>query len=661
MRAQAQGAPGGNSPEATLVEVLCRRASDQAERAAYTFLHDGEDAAETITYGALDARARRVAVALAHRDGTRAPALVLCAPGPDFVAAFLGCLYAGVVAVPVPPPEGRDLAGSAARLRRVAADAGARLVLTTRSLSRVLAPGGAADAAAPPAAVIVDDLAAGSEAAWRPSAAAATDVAFLQYTSGSTAAPRGVMVTHANLLAHGACVAAVLALDADAVAVSWLPAYHDMGLIGTLLIPLQIGFRSVQMSPLAFLERPGRWLRAITRYRGTLSPAPNFAYDLAVRRTSAEERRTFALGTWRAAMNGAEPVRAETCERFAAAFAPCGFRRQAFVPCYGLAEATLMVTGGPVGRGPVRLAVDGAALAAGRVAVVPAARGGARVLIASGQPVPGVTVRIVEPGSGAPVPPDAIGEISVAGPTVAAGYWRRPEESAGVFAAPGDEARSLRTGDLGFLRDGALFVTGRYKDLIVVRGRNHHPHDLEDAAAAAHPALRPGGGAAFACSGADGEAVVMVHEVEDDDGAAWAAAAAAIRDAVARIHGLTVARVVLIAPRALPKTTSGKVRRNACRAALAAARLPVRYDTAAVTGAAAIEACLCELVAEVRGLSRAAVRRDAPLAALGVDSAEAAHVAAQLEARLGRRVPLAVLLEQPTIAAVAAALGEVQA
>jgi len=653
-----------------LVDVLCRRAADEAERPACTFLHDGEIDEETITYGGLDARARRIAVALGC-DASRAPVLLLFEPGLDFVAAFLGCLYAGVVAVPVYPPEGRDPEGGAARIRRVAADAGARRVVTTRALDRALARSIRSELDEARSRILVDELSIGTEAAWRPPGIGGGDVAFLQYTSGSTATPRGVMVTHANLMAHGSRVADVLGLDAEAVAVSWLPVYHDMGLVGTLLIPLQIGFRSVQMAPRAFLERPGRWLRAITRHRGTLSPAPNFAYDLAVRRTTPEERRELDLGTWRAAMNGAEPIRAETVERFVAAFAPCGFRREALVPCYGLAEATLMVAGGPAGEGPVRLAVDGAALDDARVVVVPAEERGARVLVGSGRVMPDVALRIVHAASGSPTRADEIGEIRVAGPTIAVGYWRRPAETAAAFENPPCGPRRLRTGDLGFVHDGVLFVTGRCKDLIVVRGRNHHPHDLEDVAAGAHPALRPGGGAAFACDGADGEAVVVVHEVEADDAATLRAVAAAIREAIARVHGLVVARLVLIAPRTLPKTTSGKVRRSACRAALAAGRLVVRYDTSEhaapagerrdTTDVAAIEACLRALVAGVRGLPPEAVHRDAALAALGVDSAEAAHVAAALEARLGRRVPLALLLEQPTIGAVAAALGEVRA
>ncbi|MCC6848187.1 MAG: AMP-binding protein [Deltaproteobacteria bacterium] len=667
-----EDAPGARPRDATLVDVLCRRAADEADRPAYTFLRDGEIEEETITYGGLDARARRVAAALMRDDAAPRRALLVFEPGLDFVAAFFGCLYAGVVAVPVYPPEGRDPAGGAARIARIAADAGAWRVLTTGVLVRALAPAMRPALGEEGSRILVDELPVGTEAAWRPPAVGGADIAFLQYTSGSTATPRGVMVTHANLMAHGARVAVVLGLDPDAVAVSWLPVCHDMGLVGTLLIPLQIGFRSVQMAPLAFLERPGRWLRAITRYRGTLSPAPNFAYDLAARKVTPEERRGLDLGAWRAAMNGAEPIRVGTVERFVAAFAPCGFRHEAFVPCYGLAEATLMVAGGPAGEGPVRLAVDAEALDDARVVVVPAAEAGARVLVGSGRAMPDVAVRIVHAASGAPARDGEVGEIRVAGPTVAAGYWRRPAETAGAFGGP--PGGGLRTGDLGFVHDGVLFVTGRCKDLIVVRGRNHHPHDLEDAAVAAHPALRPGGGAAFACDAADGEAVVVVHEVDAEDAATMQAAAAAIRDAIARRHGLAVARVVLIAPRTLPKTTSGKVRRSACRAALAAGRLAVRHEASdlvtpaavppappeagAPVDAAAIEACLRALVAEVRGVPPETVHRDTALAALGVDSAEAAHVAAALEARLGRRVPLAALLEAPTLGAVAAALGE---
>lgn len=647
---------GIEGDEGTLVDVVRRRARTEPERTACIFIRDGEEDECAVRYGELDARAAAIAATLERTVPESATALLAFEPGPEFVAAFLGCLYAGVVAVPVLPPDPRDPAGVTARLRRIAADADAVTMLTTRAVAHGLPAGDGPVASA----LVIDELSPDAGADWRP--ARRSDVAFLQYTSGSTGTPRGVAVTHANIVAHGARVAAVLRLDADAVAVSWLPVCHDMGLIGTLLIPLQIGFRTVQMSPRHFLERPVRWLRAISRHRGTLSPAPNFAYDLVARKTDERERRSLALDSWRAAMNGAEPIRARTCERFVAAFEVAGFRREAFVPCYGLAEATLMVAGGPLAAGPVACVVDGPALDAGRVRSLEAGHPRARTLVASGAPLSGVTVRIVDPESGAPLTAaDRVGEVCVAGATVAAGYWRRPDETRRTFGSVGDGGTLLRTGDLGFIADGMLFVTGRCKDLIVVRGRNHHPHDLEDTAGAAHPALRAGGGAAFAVDDGDAERVVIVHETDAEDRDTLAAAARAIRVAVLRDHGLAVAAVVLLPPRALPKTTSGKVRRRACRELLAAGELPLRFEDRGVScpAVADVERALMEIVAEIRDLPRGRVRPDTALAWLGVDSAEAAEVAVRLEARLGRRVPIAMLMAEPTIARVAAALCEV--
>ena len=287
--------------------------------------------------------------------------------------------------------------------------------------------------------------------------------------------------------------------------VGWLPLYHDMGLVGTVLIPMQIGFPSVQMSPLAFLERPMRWLRALTRHGGTLSPAPNFAFDVCVRRTTPSERDGLDLRRWAAAMNGAEPVRAETCERFITTFAPYGFRAEALVPCYGLAESTLMVAGGPVGRRMVARAVDAGALARHRIVDAASSDAGTRTIVGCGDVLRGHDVRVVHPETARECGAGEVGELWVRGPCVASGYWGRSADTAATFGArlATEEGGFLRTGDLGFVRDGVVFVTGRHKDLIVVRGRNYYPQDLERTAERAHPALRAGGGAAFVLD--DGE------------------------------------------------------------------------------------------------------------------------------------------------------------
>ncbi len=654
--------------EGTLVDVLRRRAAETPEDAAYVFLVDGEREEQCLRYAELEREARRVATALAVRGSERARVLLMFDPGLEFIVALFGCFVAGAIAVPTYPPDPRDLAGGRRRIRGVATDAGATMALTTATVRARLDEAGMAADPIDLTWLLLEDLPAADDS-WEPPTLAPEHVAFLQYTSGSTGTPRGVVVTHANIVAHTERAAAALAIDAQAVVVSWLPVYHDMGLIGTVLLPLQVGCRSIQMSPLAFLERPRRWLDAISRYGGTVSPAPNFAYDLVVRKTTPAERATLDLRTWRGAMNGAEPVRAETCERFIEAFAPSGFPRAGFIPCYGLAEATLMVAAGPSERGPVTMVVDGRSLDAGRVVASRQGAAMARALVAAGTVVAGVAVVIVHPETGLACAQDEVGEIWVAGDIIAAGYWGRAEETSAVFDARLADGRGpfLRTGDLGFLRDGLLFVTGRSKDLIVIRGRNLYPQDVEHVAAGAHVALRPGGGAAFAVDDGHGEQLVVVHEIGAADPTTLVAAADAMREAIAQAFLVRVHAVALIPPRTLPKTSSGKVRRRACRAMLQTGELVVRYGWPAGPSdaqprrgdVAAIEAWLVRTIAAVRNVPHAQIDRDAALVALGIDSAEAAHVAAELEIRLGRRVPMRLLMEQPTIGALASALSKV--
>jgi acyl-CoA synthetase (AMP-forming)/AMP-acid ligase II/acyl carrier protein len=675
-------AVGGGS-RLTLVDVLRERATLEPDRIAYTFLVDGEDKEQSLTYADLDRQARRIAAALRADGVATRRALLVYPPGLDFVAAFLGCLYAGIVAVPMYPPSPPHVGAGVALLQRVAADACASLVLTTRAFAALA--GGWGETVAPDLIrlrwIMTDARSAGGEIGCDRVDLAPDTLAFLQYTSGSTGTPKGVMVTHGNIVEHGRCVQAALQLTQHSVAVGWLPLYHDMGLIGTVLLPLQVGFRSVLMSPLAFLERPLRWLRALSRCHGTLSPAPNFAYDLCVRKTTPAERLTLDLSRWRAAMNGAEPVRQETLERFTEVFAPCGFRAEAFVPCYGLAEATLMVAGGPVGTAARAQRVDAAALDAQQVAGAVSGDRGGRIVVGCGEVIPDHRVAIVSPEALTEHGPGTIGEIWVAGPSVAAGYWRLPEETAAAFGAclaDTCEGPFLRTGDLGFVRDGTVFVTGRRKDLIIIRGRNYYPQDIEHTVERAHPALRPGCGAAFSVDHAGQERLVVVQEICSTDTLVIEEATDAVRNAVACEHEIHTHAVILVRPRTIPKTSSGKIRRRECRAEFAAGTLAVvgsyyaverRADDAApdchrggeassvsTTRRADIEQRLVRKVAELRDMLPDEIGRDQPFVALGIDSAEAAEVAAELEEWLGCPVPLTAVFEHPTIAALAARL-----
>ena len=561
----------------TLVELLRQRASQQPERPGYCFLLDGDGTEAQLTYAELDRRARALGVALQRLGATGERALLLYPPGLDYIAAFFGCLYAGTVAVPAYPPRPNR---PSPRLRAILENALPRVILTTSALRAKLerllpVPAGTAwlatdDPERP--ATNAADLAARAEE-WLDPGIGPSTLAFLQYTSGSTAAPKGVMLSHANLLHNLELIRACFAQTERERTVLWLPPYHDMGLIGGILEPLYAGYPVTLLSPLTFLQQPVRWLRAISNTRATTSGGPNFAYDLCVQKVSAEQRLELDLSSWSLAFNGAEPIRPDTLERFAAAFSSCGFRREAFFPCYGLAEATLLVSAGRRLEGP-----DVRSFAAD------AATRDARPRVGCGlaaSPQPGYPeIRIVRAESSEPCAPGEVGEIWVAGPSVAQGYWRQPEETARVFGArpAGVEGEAagpfLRTGDLGFVADGELFVTGRLKDLIILRGRNHYPQDIELTVEHSHAALRPGCGAAFAVEREGEERLVVAVEVRrerrQDDAAGIIAA---IRRAIAEEHEVTPDAVVLLKTATLPKTSSGKVQRHACRAAYLAGDL----------------------------------------------------------------------------------------
>ncbi|HEX2253815.1 MAG TPA: fatty acyl-AMP ligase, partial [Thermoanaerobaculia bacterium] len=594
---------GATTGSGSLAELLRTRAEQRPDPTVYTFLADGEVEASRLSNAELDARARQVAVRLASAGAARGDrALLLFTPGLDFIVAFFGCLYAGVVAVPAYPPRpgrGERVARRNARLTAIARDAAPRVVLTEPAIAERAEE---LSAAIPElaAAVWIEAVGdPGAEEAWEPPSVAGDDVAFLQYTSGSTAAPRGVEVSHANLLHNEEMIRRAFAQDEDSVVVSWLPLYHDMGLIGGVLQPLFTGGRCVLMSPQSFLQQPLRWVRAISRYRATTSGGPNFGYELAASRATPESCAELDLSCWQVAFNGAEPVRAATLERFAAAFAPAGFDRRAFFPCYGLAEATLFVTGGAPGRGARTRQFDTRALEhEGRAETAAGGEGAPRELVACGAPWMGQRVEVVAPESRRPLPPGVVGEVWVAGPSVARGYRGRPAETAETFGArlagEPEAGPFLRTGDLGFLDGGELFVTGRLKDLIILRGRNLYPQDVEESAERAHAALRLGAGAAFPVEVDGEERLVVAWEVEPRSAAARSGeaveeVAAAVREAVAESHEVRPYEVVLLRPGALPRTSSGKVRRGACRQAWLAGALAAvgRSAEAPVAGAAA--------------------------------------------------------------------------
>ncbi len=668
-------------PILTFLDALRERMERHPDRLAYTFLSDGEGVAARWTYGDVDRRARSIAALLQGSGLAGERALLLYPPGLDFIAGFLGCLHAGVLAVPAYPPRApRTLP----RLLAVARDARPRVALTTAALqpqiARFAAP--SSELAALPL-LSTDEAGAELAASWRAPALTAESIAFLQYTSGSTADPKGVMVSHGNLLANEEAIRQAFGQSESSVVVGWLPLYHDMGLIGNVLQPLFSGGQAVLMSPVAFLQKPLRWLQAIDRYRGTTSGGPNFAYELCLAKVAAEERRALDLSSWELAFNGAEPVRAETLARFAEGFACGGFRRQALYPCYGLAEATLFVAGGRRGAGARLGRFAAAALERGRGEAVPDAleSTAGRDLVSCGAVASGHEVAVVDPETARPRGPGEVGEVWVRGASVARGYWGKPEETARDFTARLDDGSGrpdayLRTGDLGFLSGGELYVTGRIKDLIILRGRNLYPQDIERTVERSHAGLRPGCGAAFAVEGDGGERLVVVQEVDRRE-RDLAGAAAAARAAVAEEHEAQLHDVVLVREGAVPKTSSGKIRRAACRERYLAGTLEVvaasplapdepampivpALDRDALAGLAdaerggALAAYLRGQAARAARVSPSRVDAGRPLTELGLDSLAAIDLANAVERDLGVALPMAWLLTGPTLAEVAA-------
>lgn len=553
----------------SLVDMLRTRSVGQGPDVAFHYLLDGEEDVLAITYESLDRDARAVATRLAEvgRPGDRV--VILMAPGPDFLAAFFGCLYAGLIAVPAFLPDMVNVDRSVPRLRAIAQDADAACILsdelfvTFREHLWSLAP----DLARTPWVSIelaVDD---GDPDAWVDTGSTDGTTAFIQYTSGSTSLPKGVVLTHGNLLANSELIRRSCGGDEPFSCVSWLPPYHDMGLIGGILQPLFRGGPGVLMSPLDFLARPARWLTALSRHHATTSPAPNFAFELCVRRVGPEDRDGLDLSHWRYAFNGAEPVRASTLRRFEEAFGPSGFASTTMLPCYGLAEATLFVCAKPTGEEPLVGRFDRDEMAAGRA--VPTTDESTSVeIVACGRAEPLHEIRIVDPETSEPLADGLLGEIWLAGPSVGNGYWGRRRQTAETFDAHTSDGDGpyLRTGDLGFFHDGQMYVAGRIKDILIVRGRNLYPQDLELVVESV-PGVRAGCVAAFAVADVDGstDGVAIVAEVNEATIGDLDAAALAVREAIVEHFQVAPTEVVFIAPHSMPKTSSGKIQRHAAK------------------------------------------------------------------------------------------------
>lgn len=559
----------------TLIDLLQYRCLNQSsEGPGYAFLENGVKEIDSLSYKELDEKARAIAVELQKKVGKNERALLLYPQGLKFIAALFGCMYAEVIAIPAPPPDPIRLKRTLPRLEAIVKDAQASVILTDfsrysqlqettsqlssefRSIKWIVSEN------------ILQELAQ----EWQKPDINGDSLAYLQYTSGSTSTPKGVMLTHKNLIHHCSYIKEAWGYTSESIATTWVPHFHDYGLVDGLIQPLYSGIPCYLMSPIAFYMRPIRWLRTISRYGVTHSQGPNFAYEHCIKRTTVEERANLDLSSWRTASNGAEPVRQETLENFIATFEPYGFRRDALYPSYGLAEATLLVATKQHGQEANVYKVEAEALEKNRVVKVSQDEKEkvVRTVVSCGPPICGMKVAIVNPNTLRKCQVDEVGEIWVCDPSMAVGYWNRVEDTEKTFhacLAENGEGPFMRTGDLGFLHEGELFITGRIKDLIIVRGRNHYPQDIELTVEQSHPSLRYSHGAAFTVEKLGEERLIVVQEVErsyqkkiDID-----EVVGNIREAVRDEHDIQVYYVVLIKAGSIPKTSSGKIQRSACR------------------------------------------------------------------------------------------------
>jgi amino acid adenylation domain-containing protein/non-ribosomal peptide synthase protein (TIGR01720 family) len=670
----------------TLVHLLRERAETTPDKIAFRFVHERGSDHDVVTFAQLDAHARSIAARLQADGLGGGRVMLLFPPGLEFVSALFGCLYAGAMAVPAYPPDAARLKRALPRLQAIARDADCTAIVASDAVTKVSELLSRAQDLANTPWIPLSSVTAEAHAAWRPPALTASDVAVLQYTSGSTSTPKGVVLTHANLVHNSRAIHRHFAFDDATSCVMWLPPYHDMGLIGGIIQTIVGGHGMALMSPITMLARPFRWLETISSLGATISGGPDFAFDMCARRITEEQKSKLDLRNWRVAFSGAEPVRRATLERFHEAFASCGFDRSAFFPCYGLAEGTLIASGVRAYSGYVSRSLRPADLERG-VAVTASPGEDARSVVGVGQAAPDQHIAIVDPVSLAPCADGQVGEIWLAGPSVASGYWKRPQESAETFGGRLEsqpDASFLRTGDLGVVLDGELFVTGRRKDLIILRGRNLYPHDVEatlQALEASHPELRPFGTAAFAAEVQGQERLVLFQEVKRK-GASESfddleALAVVMRRAVLDEHGVDVHTIVFLRPGSVPKTSSGKTQRLACRATLmegpdALAALGAVYRWSSDEGAdlgldvpatppavsipssgperrAAIEQWITGRLAELCRAAPSTIDRSAPFSDFGLDSASAVALVGELGDLLDTRLSATIVWDHPTI------------
>ena len=682
--------------EPSLVKILQCRAAQQPGKVVYRFLpSEPNGRIDELTYSALARKAQVIARELGSicQPGDRA--LLLYPPGLDFIAAFFGCLYAGIIPVPAyPSKRSQKVLGLAA----IAKDAGARIALTTRQQQKTIQSRFRENEFLSQLPNLASDAVGTGEAlsrpleSWQVPSIQKDTIAFLQYTSGSTGAPKGVMVSHGNLLHNQRMIQLAFGHTEKTVMVSWLPMFHDMGLIGHVVQPMYVGFPCTLMSPMLFLQHPFRWLEAISHYRATTSGGPNFAYDLCVERITSKQKLGLDLAEWNLAFSGAEPVRAETLERFSHAFSDCGFESTAFYPCYGMAEATLLVSGGERLQPPKVGLLDRKSLEENKAVWI--ARSAqikpdcVKSIVGCGQSPLEQSVVIVHPEKKVRLEDNQIGEIWIQGFSVAQGYWQKSSATQQVFQGylnGSDETSKLatesgpflRTGDLGFMLDGELFLTGRLKELIILRGRNYYPQDIERVVQKSHVALPSNSGAAFSVEIEGREHLIVIHEVTRSyfrqlQAAEIAAAdiAKSVRRAISEAFDIQVHSVVLIKPGSLLKTSSGKIKRRACRDAFINNTLNVvaldalgtfpsnsqpdlAQDAIADKTSEDLEYWMIRRLSQYLKVAPAEIDPEALFTALGIDSSIAVSMTGDLAQSLGVDLEPHLLWEYPSIESLA--------
>ncbi|AOW99697.1 AMP-dependent synthetase [Moorena producens PAL-8-15-08-1] len=562
-----------NKKFTSLIDLLCYRGTNEPNQKAYTFISNGKTETASLTYGELEKRSRAIAAQLQEMGVTRGErALLLYSQPLDFICAFFGCLYAGVIAIPAPPPDAIRLKRTLPRLQACVKDAQVSLVLTTSQISSQFPSEWQKDFGYNNMLLwlFTEEISEQLANQWQELKINLDAIAYLQYTSGSTSTPKGVVVTHNNVMHHSAYIKQAWNYTSDSIAATWMPYFHDYGLIDGLIQPIYSGITCYVMSPLTFVRRPTCWLEVISKYKVTHSQSPNFGYDYCVRQVTSEQLTNLDLRSWKTASNGAEPIRKDTIEKFIKTFEPCGFRPTAFFPAYGLAEATLLVATKSHNDVPEIASIAASALEKNQIVECDGNQKGTRYVVSCGFPICGIKVIIVNLNTLTRCASDEVGEIWVSDLSVAQGYWNRPEETKHTFEAylaDTGEGPFLRTGDLGFIKNGQLFVTGRLKDVIIIRGQNHYPQDIEFTVEQSHPALRKNSEAAFGVEVDGEEKLVVVQEVERS----WLRKLdfdqvnGDIRQALMEQHELQVYAIALIQPGSIPKTSSGKIMRQACR------------------------------------------------------------------------------------------------